>query len=99
MANSDVKCWPGLEREMYAMWILNKHSFCPICASSANHKSRRKGLLEQILQVVFSVSPLLSRPHLWADETGVSSAESGSPGHFLSINSRMWAARSIDFFV
>jgi hypothetical protein len=43
---------------MWAMSIFSKSSLCPNCASCANHKSRRKGLLEQILHSVFFVSPL-----------------------------------------
>jgi hypothetical protein len=46
------------EREMYAMWILSRPSVCPNCASTVTHRARRKGFLEQILHLVFFVSPL-----------------------------------------
>jgi hypothetical protein len=58
MADSDVDCWPRSERERYAMWILSKPSVCPNCANTVTHRARRKGFLEQILHVVFFVSPL-----------------------------------------
>jgi hypothetical protein len=40
------------------MLILSKSTDCPKCASPLNHKSRRKGVLEQILHTVFFISPL-----------------------------------------
>jgi len=58
MADSDVDCRPRSERERYAMWILSKPSVCPNCANTVTHRARRKGFLEQILHVVFFVSPL-----------------------------------------
>jgi hypothetical protein len=36
----------------------SRPSACPKCASPLNHKSRRKGVLEQILHTVFFISPL-----------------------------------------
>jgi hypothetical protein len=39
------------------MLILSKSTLCPKCASPLNHKSRRKGPLEQILHTVFFVIP------------------------------------------
>ena len=39
------------------MPISHKSSLCPKCASHAIHRSRRKGLLEQILHSVLFVSP------------------------------------------
>jgi hypothetical protein len=39
------------------MAIFDKSSFCPNCASPAIHRSRRKGLLEQILHSVLFISP------------------------------------------
>jgi hypothetical protein len=35
-----------------------RSSACPKCASPLNHKSRRKGVVEQILHTVFFISPL-----------------------------------------
>jgi hypothetical protein len=39
------------------MSIFGRSSLCPNCASTVTHRSRRKGLLEQILHAVFFVSP------------------------------------------
>jgi hypothetical protein len=39
------------------MSIFNKSSLCPNCASAATHRSKRKGLLEQMLHAVFFISP------------------------------------------
>jgi hypothetical protein len=39
------------------MSILRKSSLCPNCASHAMYRSKRKGLLEQILHSVLFVSP------------------------------------------
>jgi predicted Zn-ribbon and HTH transcriptional regulator len=39
------------------MTIFGKPSFCPNCASAEIHRSRRKGLLEQILHTIFLISP------------------------------------------
>jgi hypothetical protein len=39
------------------MTIFNKSSVCPNCASTAIYKSRRKGLLEQLLHSLLFVSP------------------------------------------
>jgi predicted Zn-ribbon and HTH transcriptional regulator len=39
------------------MAIFHKSSFCPNCKSGEIHRSRRRGLLENILHAVFFVSP------------------------------------------
>jgi hypothetical protein len=39
------------------MSILSKSSVCPNCASHTIHRSRRKGLLEQVLHSVLFITP------------------------------------------
>jgi transposase-like protein len=39
------------------MSILNKSSLCPSCASTATHRSKRRGLAEQILHAALFISP------------------------------------------
>jgi hypothetical protein len=57
MADLDVEYLPQLERELWAMLIFSKSSLCPNCASAASHESRRKGILEHVLHVIFFISP------------------------------------------
>jgi hypothetical protein len=48
---------PSQKWEKQAMSILNKSSLCPNCGSAATTRSRKNGLLEQILHSVFFLTP------------------------------------------
>jgi hypothetical protein len=39
------------------MSVFNRSFLCPSCASHSSHRSKRNGLLEQILHAVLFVSP------------------------------------------
>jgi hypothetical protein len=57
-ARMDVEWLSQPEPEIWAMLIFSKPFLCPNCASTATHRSRRKGFFEQILHTIFFVSPL-----------------------------------------